>query len=414
MEENQNKGKIHRFDIETLTPLMIGDGNILSPLTDFYIDIDENEYSSVFYINQELFRKELAKKPGKIDKFTSGVFQLMKGNNLPSNEKLDSFLFDFIFHELDIDCYKISTVNYENLISDNAELKELKTIIKNGDGSAYIPGSSIKGAIKTAFLNNWLDTMPQLLDNFIDVCIKGNREREKETRKKIIGEAHREFEQSIENELFGKLSTTFRNDFSLLQISDSELISSKSVAVYYTERLRLKASEQNAKKLPNLTEAINSEVKTTFELRVPESKTEQINNDYLKFLNDEKPQKLLEHINQFSLACIEYEIEELEENDLEHLEEYRNHLVDINNEIIEAQKTGNTAILRLGSGKINFSNSIGLLIKKYYPESFKDYSEILRLSKRYDDVFPKTRTAEMKYYQPFGWIKLTHIKTEDI
>lgn len=406
---------IHKFSIETITPLMIGDGNTLSPLTDFFLARKKSDQSHVIlYINHDVFNKELIKLD-LLDKFISEFYEIQaKSNNIEYYlEKKNSFLLNFLTKKMGIKPIEVKKRMLDYVAPVNTNLTELKTIIKNGDGNAYIPGSSIKGAIKTAFLNNWLDTMPQLLDNFIDVCIKGNREREKEIRKKIIGEAHREFEQSIENELFGKLSTTFRNDFSLLQISDSELISSKSVAVYYTERLRLKASEQNAKKLPNLTEAINSEVKTTFELRVPESKTEQIKNDYLKFLNDEKPQKLLEHINQFSLACIEYEIEELEENDLEHLEEYRNHLVDINNEIIEAQKTGNTAILRLGSGKINFSNSIGLLIKKYYKESFKDYSEILRLSKRYDDVFPKTRTAEMKYYQPLGWIKLTHVETKN-
>lgn len=122
-----------------ITPVSIGNGHQLSPYKDYVI---KNGF--VHYIDTKKLGELLAKEDGLMDEYVEGVAN-MDGNR----SRFD--LQEFIANRLNFD---ISDITKEKLTfyGDAAAKLPLNTIIKTPNNEPYIPGSSLKGAIKTALV----------------------------------------------------------------------------------------------------------------------------------------------------------------------------------------------------------------------------------------------------------------------
>jgi len=359
--------------LEIITPTSIGDGNTLSPFSDFVI-ISEDK--TIVIIDHFFFNEELRKKPELIDGFTSEMFEIQANSQKNSNFSIKKieFLNNFITNKLKCKIKNVLKAKY-SLFAPTNKIENLQTITKNAFGKPYIPGSSIKGAVKSALLYDWL--------------IASNEN----------------YEQRFNNPFN---DNSFKRDFSLIQFTDSKSFTDDAIGVYLVERLRIKNSEQNSdRKLSQFQESIQPGYSSIFTFKLPDNPIDKIENVSLG-LNGEKPVEVLfQKINQFSLAGIEYEIKQLDDNNVKRLKDFRKYIEYLRNRIIDAQKTTNTAYIRLGNSKMSLYNSIGLAIYKKEEDNFVDYIKKNFRGNIDYNVFPKTRAVETSEFMPLGWVKLT-------
>ena len=130
--------------ISTITPVHIGSGNLLQNNTDFVVERDDED-SYIHIIDDKK------------------IFDLIGKENLNAwllsiEKKQDTFEFvkRYSSNVSYDDISKHLITSFARNINQNATLKET---MRNGAGKPYIPGSSIKGAIRTAVLTSLADRM---------------------------------------------------------------------------------------------------------------------------------------------------------------------------------------------------------------------------------------------------------------
>lgn len=388
-----NKYFNKKFYVKTLTPIFIGTDSAMdySPYTDF-IQSDD----SVKIIDKKLFEKHLSSKPELIDKYVSGVKDKIYNNR--SNFDLKNF----IQKELQIDADEI--IKTEILVphSDRSEVKKrnVKAFI-NTNGKAFIPGSSIKGAIKTALYYSFLmDTKEgsRLLNTFMDM-IRRNE--------KIKDISKFDFDSKIlPNDEFGF-------DARFLRVRDTKHFEDDNKSVRALHRINL---NNNNPQIPQVCECVNENSVTNFEIQFVRS----FQSHLLKELNESKIDHLFEMINNFSMDFLEFEIDRLKHsqnvNEVEYLITWYNNL--------QAQIKKNNphaAFFRVGQGKTYFDNSVGLAIYQTDKKLFNKYREKAGLGKNpktkkiVKTKFPATRTVynSNRGNLPVGWIGIAEEENKD-
>jgi len=347
------------FKFETLTAVHIGSGEILSPYSDYVFD---NGF--VYYLDHDLLVKELIKRPNSdelLERFIMVVKNQAKGSS--SNRfKLKSFL-----EEAGLD-YKNCALKKVK-VHDEVRVEIQKHI--STSGQPYIPGSSLKGAIRTAL-----------------ICFfPGISEETLRKKSGYIGE-----------DIFGK----FGDDvLKYLHISDTTPFKDENLAIAKFCRFNLETLKRT---IPIVREVIPKGSATTFNIKT--TAREGNVKEGFAFLNAGKEDLLLEIINRYSVKNIEIELEQLKK--------YRNN---VTNDIIgfytglleEINKADSKkeAYLRIGSGKTYYFNSIAQKLPK------SNLHQIISktFKKANPNLFPKTRTFifEGEYSEVPGWVKITKI-----
>ena len=128
----------YKIKLTTLTRVHVGNGNFLTKDMDFVVN-----NRKVYIIDMKAIAREIGDKPSE--------FALWAENP-------NSFLRNFLRNH-DISNYALRSLplcgaSFEPI---NGRVPTLKELIHDGRGIAYIPGSSIKGAIRTAILNCYLE-----------------------------------------------------------------------------------------------------------------------------------------------------------------------------------------------------------------------------------------------------------------
>lgn len=141
--------------IETLTPVHVGSGDVLQYNYD-YVLAKEDDSNYVYILSMKSIVKMLQEKNIDINLWTEC---LTKGENVKS------FLQRYN-PNYNIQDYAERMIYVPDDQSGNA--RELRENIHDGFGRPYIPGSSIKGAIRTAIIANELKYNKRLEDKFQD------------------------------------------------------------------------------------------------------------------------------------------------------------------------------------------------------------------------------------------------------
>lgn len=132
MNDKRYEKSVKEYKISTITPVHIGNGNKLSKV-DFVLDKDKGIR---WIIDVEKVISLLQDNPKALNEFGQAGFDMK----------------DFL------DRYKIPYLEVEKYSYEctHSYLKDISEFVKTGLGKPYIPGSSIKGALRTVILRHLL------------------------------------------------------------------------------------------------------------------------------------------------------------------------------------------------------------------------------------------------------------------
>lgn len=403
-----------RFDIQVkaLTPLAIGGGQQpLSPYSDYYV-----KGQQVHYINQDKLTNALLKDRQVLDTFMQRI-KTTDSNNLPN---LD--LSDFIEHQLQINHSELIDWSLETNL-DDADRLPVNQIIKTAN-RLYIPGSSIKGAIKTALLYDWVANRPDIvIDEWIKEisdCYQAIQQQlaewnieflnENPNRKRLkylegqmvkpIKDLSNWFRDNISNQTFEE---GYSKAFNHLQITDTPASGNLSdMMVIKTSRYHLFGAGEG---IPIATEAIKPGYSTSFKLIVePHHKKTA----FPKLTNGTEVMRVLQ---QFTNAALTTEKVLLDHATIiDHNRELYERLKDVYESFFDKTEDSNSVKLRLGSGKSIIWNTILPALHERNPEAFHQLRKIYRIGHRHSDAFPSSMVLTNPGYQQLGWIEFNLTK----
>lgn len=370
-----------KFTIETITPVTIGgdQADNLSPYADYIWNNGE-----FMYINPARLERFLNK-----DKMNEWVLGIQTGmDNTRSKFSLYNFITKHRIPMAEIVSKKVS-------LAIQPEGKAIRRHIHSA-GRPYIPGSSIKGAIRTAMVYAFLEETPEghkFINRFIQQLNKPDKEQKQNIR------------SNFTNPLKSLLDKNPMSDpFKYVQVTDSDFIDYGNVSIEPAARYHLKKLSEDS---PAWREAIADGAMTNFSIRFTAAKT-QLTDGFWQRLTDWD--YIAQVLNQFSRASIENEINSLS-NDF--FVEVKRFYSDLLRQLNQIQK--HEAILRIGAGKTFFDNTVDFHFKKFDRE-FYHFRELFGIGKKPGDKsgrvsrnFPNTRSfiGRNKHpLKPMGWIKI--------
>ncbi|MBS4534143.1 type III-A CRISPR-associated RAMP protein Csm5 [Clostridium sp. D2Q-14] len=353
-----------RFKIQTLSPINIGSRDKLTSYSD-YIYSDEK----IYYVDHskiDEFFMENDKNSSLMDEYIKYV-NLGARTNIQNKYRL-------------IDFFKNNNLDYRDFIhlelKTNDEInQEIKRTIVDSQSNPYIPGSSIKGSIRTALLYNHI-------------------EEDRYDYSKLKSRGY------IGGDVFGAFGD---DNLKFLYVSDSSSFLDNSLEVLKGYRYHL-IKKKNAN--PIVSESIkeNEESEISIQGKAIKNIHKKIPSKLDYLYGDENLEKLFNMINRFSLKCIEEEIKTFERSDSIVFSKLLNKYKNIKNEILNLQEDKEGFILRVGSGKTYYDNSIGHLIHKH------ELNKLGKFKGKIDQRFPKTRSIIYRngdIEDVFGWVKIT-------
>lgn len=130
----------YRLQLTAMAPVHIGSGETYTAKN--YI------YEDGFYYFPDIGKMylKLCQYPG-----TAEAFEKFLASSSRKNNRLIDFLHQQRIKDRDFGGYKIAETGYES--NKNGRLNEIHAFVKDGYGNAYIPGSSLKGALRTILVN---------------------------------------------------------------------------------------------------------------------------------------------------------------------------------------------------------------------------------------------------------------------
>lgn len=262
--------------------------------------------------------------------------------------------------------------------------EHIKTVEK-----PYIPGSSIKGAIKTAILHN--------------IITKGDLNKIKDMLYYKNGSYSINFwkSQNFSNEFFSnpRYKDPKYSVMKFLQITDTQTTAFPTVYPIVTLKVGHAKNEwykRNGKTVITYAETIGVKKKLDFE--ISSSHNPKVHRD----LNvDDKAEyieigRIKEFMYNFSRDYIDNEISFAQKYRLDFLE---NFYLDL-----EQKNELNSPLMRIGHGSGFLGITMGLRLKEEAPETYEIVRKTFRRS--YPFEFPKTRRLTVQK-RPLGWVKVS-------
>lgn len=365
--------------LETLTSLHIGAGNILQKDCDFVCGNDAEGYSIVGVIAPRKVLSLVGEE--NIDAWTVAIENGRSTDDIVRQYAPNAQIADYSLHILD------------SYLSHNPQ--QIKAFIRDGLDRPYIPGSSIKGAIRTAVLADIAANMQEaeLLQAAVSkdgITAKG-----------------------MEANVFG--GTPNNDVFRYLLVGDA-IASGYHTAVYNivninerTERDFWDTSKQTA------TEVLpyGAEVEFSLVLKQPIKQPDEMP-DLPHALHSEEA--LIDAINKHTKTLLTEEIKTWENKDVdahseEKVEDYIERLRDLQKTVGECQGTL-SAVMRIGHGS-GWRFITGAWAEQLPDKYFDAVANMARPNnhEHYSNyMFPKSRRLEEEECEPLGFVKLTLCK----
>jgi len=365
--------KHYKLRCKTMTPVHIGTGESLASIGDYYTS------------SNRLFIIDKAKLDLYIDPVNNKDFFVRYLSEIKKNVSLSKSDFSIVpfLKENGIELEKVTSEIAVPIMTSGYKShknSQLKLAVKQKK-QLYLPGSSIKGAIKTALFYHYLISNP-------DVLSKWNKSIENSSSKQKYLE---EWATSVERG-FNQFFKGEKCDYNLLRIDDSPSLDNECRGVWETARFHLYKSNEEI--LTWLTEAIAPG--TSFNMGI--TLLPKFNVNFLKFLNDADITTIFSIINKFSKDQLVKEIKEIETSRLS--QEVKSIIVDQLKQLLNVIQNDNQAIIRIGAGKSFFYNTVCTLLDKTHMEILRSTVKIGKID---ESIFPLTRTITTDYKQ-FGWI----------
>jgi len=240
-------------------------------------------------------------------------------------------------------------------------------------GRAYIPGSSIKGFLRTAVLFKFLEENPDVL------IVSLQKLKKRLSRERNPFRFRKKAAELFEKEVFG--STPHKDIFRSLMATDSSF--AENTAVY---EVRIIGNPQT---IPLYLECIPPKEILNCKVQIDESIKET--DGRLKYLTFDY---IVESVRHFTKQIIKED------------KTYRNYPADVFRFYSEIEGKD---LMRLGHSTGYFSKTIGMLLKNFDEFEFDFIRRKFGMgrnprTKRTVRYFPKTRRIAAETKQPLGWV----------
>lgn len=280
-----------------------------------------------------------------------------------------------------------------NKCSSNPKGQDIEETIKTLN-KAYIPGSSIKGAIKTAILYNQFD---------FDDTDKISRFINKKGR-----DFRNEYNKFVDSFFTSKIRgpSAQKDVMKFLQVSDTN--DAKQIGIY--DIYSIMAAEYGGRKtnVPyRRNKNSNQPTISYFETVDAGNNLEfTINNLYNNKVHSEL--KLGDKVNLIDLDNVKKSIYNLSkdyiDNELEFSDEYGMDNLNKFYKRISKLNQSDSPLLKVGAGSGFLATTMALKIREY---DYGLYQTIRKQKKGYEYSFPKSRKVTIGDDKPLGWVKLS-------
>ena len=381
-----------KYLLETITPIHIGSGETLNHINGYfangrwhYMDLD----------------KVLAHPNVNLNTLTSEMSQR-------------EFRWKRYLQQQNINPSELSV--YSLLCAQSPETTDIREAIKSIGHQPYIPGSSIKGAIRTILLSDLINN-----DENKQVFNESSAHLNKEIESGPRGNPRRDTPaKRIEAKAFGKDPN--HDILRALQVSDTDPLESNSLAIEMAWTVTLNSNNQLVQKIDNGTEyknfveVIQAKQRLTFALKIDELLFREREKKILNFsdLQENTLQEITEVCSFEANVLMQSEQAFFEDYGLTEIANLYDSLIDFNNRLNKGE-----FMLQIGWGTGYHANTV--------TASFTDRDDapidMMSLRKRfqlgssrsqrgqYDErEFPKTRRILYRGQNPIGplgWVKIT-------
>lgn len=380
---------MNKIQIETLTPVHIGSGNMLQNNTDFVVQgSDDDRY--IYIVDDRKILDLIGEE--NLDNWLASIERKESTINLVKRFAPKASIRDYTTER--ITCYAKVEAN-----------DALKEIIHDGRGKPYIPGSSIKGAIRTAVLAEMIGHVDDdRIRNIERDIVLRNQEGKGLTNK--LGNLIL-FASLIEKQFFGDSPNA--DIFRFVRVGDAYfeddcIIASRMINL----NIRKNKNELKDKSKPQLIEAIGPEERSIFEMK--------IDTDYYDLAKKKYPKlgklpeamqsltSLFASINNHTKKLVESEIAYWQKNKKTGSKDY---IKSMNIILEEINKITNqdACVLRIGHA------SGWRFITGAWAEYLDNFEDVINAARpnnqRYQEYdFPKTRRID-EDSDIYGFVKLT-------
>ena len=384
MGRTNMESKVYKCKIKTLSPIHIGSGKVYGPSE--YVNAKAKQKDGT--IVKTIKRIDFAKFYGdlgedKQDKFLSNL----------SNQ---NYRLEQDFPNISKEYTRYNSFNKSSISKDNPFAPDISEHIKTSD-NLYIPGSSIKGAIRTAVLYDLIDD--EDIENIEDLIqIRGNRT--------IIN--RRDYTRFIDDFFSANRGNSAqRSIMRFLQISDSSIFKPATIhevlAIMAKDRGGMPDGvgyySRNGSVVKTCLETIdkNKILRSEFTINYDERILRENDIGDKDFILDIGYIKNV--IYKFSKDLIEYELDFADKYDVSYLTKFYNSLSKLNNE--------ESPVLRIGAGSGLMATSIAMKVKKYDDLEGTQIFDSIRSTfrRQYPFEFPKSRKVT-KTGLPLSWVQL--------
>ncbi len=357
----------YKLILETISPLHIGNGEMLSSVGEFITTSDNIRYLRLDELDKFLAAKDL------IDSYTNSILE--RGEEFDTFTTLQNFGIEiekFILKDVKLNAKDLKP-------TDN----NILYIFNNNNGNTYIPGSSIKGMLKTILLFHYLKNDVGYIKDI-----------EKTINTKFEGWNKYDAIKWLNNKWENEVTNIFNSkEFNLLRPSDTPYYEKSNIHIEQVKRQNIYDSGPTS--LDWLQEVIIKGATNIFNLTIVPNFGGKFS-----FLNSPNLYHLFEYINDYSLSMINFELDLLNDSSYEN----KNFIIEVLEQLKDQIDTSNNefAICRIGKGKSIYFQTILSLLKE---EALKIYINKIKGPDNSNGNYPSTRVLTA-FDEMLGWVKL--------
>ena len=377
------KSEIKNIKLHTLAFIHIGNGELLQKWLDFAEKKDpKGNGSDVFILDYD----KLGKKIQEDGKNLAEWVKALEGND---SEFLKLFLSPYVSKETSLRVVE----SYDKV---GLTLKEC---LHDGRGLPYIPGSSIKGAIRTSVYSYLVDQ--NLLDKIERIfnLNSGNIFKAQKEAEKIVSK--------WQDDTFGKINDDI---FKYLQVGDAFFRKGSEIVIDQINLNKKRNGFEIDESKRQTVEAIEFEKSSKFRIKLIQEfsknkTTEPKSSEFRKKIDSEGMPFLFSIINQHTSSLVEKEIEFFKDEEGE-VADYLANMEDLL-EVIKNCIHGKECVLRIGQAS-GWKFITGAWTERLDENVFYELIvPMCRDQKKYKDfIFPKSRRVGDQS-DLFGFVKLS-------
>ncbi len=355
-----------RYRLKTLSPIHIGNGN---QINNWSYSIDNNK---VNIYNFDKVVRALKDNPQRLIYLTTDI------EKNPLNKNLGDFLKNYRINVEPAYSVEIKgEIKRKKRNQNNTEYKPIWEFIKE-NGKVYIPGTEIKGAIRTALfykiLKDRLRVDEGVKNKFLQEyqnCLTG--ENENEIKKKFKHLATRweiivfraGFEKAFEKNIDKESSNARKDVLKILLISDSDLKNPEDVlAIKDVIGINIRR-----RKFKELHELVKEEISFNTEITVSGFVKKAMIEDGIPEEQASIPKFFITACKEFSKKLIIEEYKYFKDNSFEEPID-KNAVLNQLNKLFLLNKEKGKILIRLGKHQGFLSTTINLLVKELDPELY--------------------------------------------